>query len=36
MVELPMIKDSGIINCAVFQKLEESSDFILCEVVGVT
>ena len=28
MVELPMIKDSGIINCAVFQKLEESSDFI--------
>jgi hypothetical protein len=36
MVELPMIKDRGIINCAVFQKLEESSDFILCEVVGVT
>ncbi len=28
MVELPMIKDSGIINCAVFQELEESSDFI--------
>src|SRR5205814_9789127 len=28
MVELPMIKDSGIINCAVFQKLEESRDFI--------
>src|SRR5205814_10727599 len=28
MVELPMIKDSGIINCAVFQKLEESSEFI--------
>ncbi len=28
MVELPMIKDSGKINCAVFQKLEESSDFI--------
>jgi hypothetical protein len=36
MVELPMIKDRGIINCAVFQKLEESSDFILSEVVGVT
>ena len=28
MVELAMIKDRGIINCAVFQKLEESSDFI--------
>ena len=28
MVELPMVRDSGIINGAVFQKLEESNDFI--------
>jgi len=28
MVELPMIKASRITNGAVFQKLEESSDFI--------
>ena len=36
MVELPMVKASGIINGAVFPKIEESSDFILSEVVGVT